>query len=78
MENLKLKSLRVLHGLSSIDTARILRKNKNSYCMKENGYREFTRKEIEDLYYYFKMNPEQLVDIFFTNEVHAKRTNVKK
>lgn len=78
VENLKLKSLRALHGISSIEMAKILRKNKGTYCMKENGSREFTRKEIEDIYYYFQMNPEQLVDVFFDRKVHTKRIKARK
>lgn len=74
VDSLKLKSLRVLHNLSSTDMSRILKMNKNSYSMKENSRRKFTAEEIEDMYYYFQMNPEQLVDIFFTRKVHSKGT----
>jgi hypothetical protein len=57
--------------------SKILRINKNSYAMKENGQRNFNKDEIQLMYEYFKLTPEELVEIFFTQKVHIKRTKAK-
>lgn len=75
--NLLLKSIRVKNGLTQSDMSKILRINKGSYAMKENGQRIFKTAEIQVMYEYFKLTPEELVEIFFTGKVHTKRTKTK-
>lgn len=77
MANLLLKSLRVKNGLTQADISKILHVNKRSYAMKENGQRKFNISEIKILLAYFKLTPEEVIEIFFTDKVHTKRTNTK-
>jgi len=74
--NFKLKGLRVTRDKTQQEIAKVLGISDTSYCMKEKRYhnRDFSREEIQNLYEYFKLTPIELVDIFFTKEVHAKRT----
>lgn len=70
--NLELKSLRVKHGLSQKDTAKLLGITVATYNRKENGNRRFTVDEAIKLSKIFNTSIEE---IFFTNRVTKKITN---
>lgn len=70
--NLELKSLRVKHGLSQEETAKLLGITTATYNRKENGSRKFSVDEAGKLADIFNATVEE---IFFTNEVTKLITN---
>lgn len=70
--NLELKSLRVKHGLSQEDTAKLLGITSSTYNRKENGSRKFYVDEAGKLADIFNTTVEE---IFFANKVTKRITN---
>ena len=65
MENRKLKSLRVLHGMTQGDMAELLGMTKPTYRTRENGQHDFTESEINTILNTFNVKYE---DIFLHND----------
>ena len=65
MENRKLKSLRVLHGMTQNDMAELLDMTPPTYRTRENGQTDFTVSEINVILLKFNVKYE---DIFLTND----------
>lgn len=70
--NFELKSLRVKHGLSQEDTAKLLGIAVATYNRKENGNRKFSIDEAGKLAEIFNTTVEE---IFFTDRVTKYITN---
>ncbi|MGJ0845930.1 helix-turn-helix transcriptional regulator [Tissierella praeacuta] len=68
--NLRLKGLRVTHGIHQKDISELLGIGETTYNRKENGFNEFTENEIFLICNYFKVDPK---DIFF-NDIVTKTT----
>lgn len=64
--NYKLKALRVEHGLTQADLARMIGIGEITYVRKENGLSEFKESEIKKICEIFNKKPEE---IFFNNDV---------
>lgn len=71
LRNLKLKALRVEHGLKQTDVAKLIGMHENTYVRKENGITEFTESEIIAICKLFNKRPDE---IFFQNQL-TKTTN---
>jgi len=69
--NLELKGARARLGLTQSDMAQLLKMTTPAYCQKENGQRPFTQVEIAKLSDMLKLTPEQLVKIFFADQLNA-------
>jgi transcriptional regulator with XRE-family HTH domain len=65
--NLKLKALRVGEGLNQKDMCALLGlKGEGSYSMMENGRRQFKQAHIATIAQRFKLDGEQIKEIFLT------------
>ena len=74
-QNLKLKSLRVEHGLKQADIAKVIGISETTYNRKENGITEFTENEIIRICDIFKKDP---TEIFFNHIVTETITTINK
>lgn len=71
--NLKLRSLRVLHGLTQKDMSQFLgMKKDSSYSQKECGKRQFSQREIALIIDKFNLSGEQIKEIFFDQFITTK------
>ena len=70
--NLKLKALRVGHGLYQKDMCVILGlKREGSYSLKENGRRSFTQREIKIISDKFHLSGDQIREVFFDQQLYT-------
>lgn len=69
----KLKSLRAEHGFNQQDMADILNISRTSYCNKEIGKNKFNIYEAKQIAELFNSSID---DIFFTDEVNFKNTDI--
>ena len=68
--NLRLKALRVGHGLYQKDMCAILGlKAEGSYSQKENGKRSFTQREIKIISDTFHLSGDQIREVFFDQQI---------
>lgn len=74
MDSRKLKSTLVLNGYSIDRLLELLAENdvhmsRSTWFKKSRGDSEFTRKEIEALTHVLNINKDDMMDIFFKDEV---------
>lgn len=72
--NKLLKSKMVLHGLTASDVAEKLEISRQSFSYKVNGKRPFVLREIEILRDLLALEPKDVMDIFFANDVDETAT----
>jgi len=65
----ELKSLRALNGHTQKDLANMLGIGETSYTKRENGDLDFSVEEIKKLKELYKLSDEDIIRIFFDNEV---------
>ena len=71
--NLRLKALRVGHGLYQKDMCMLLGlKAEGTYSQKENGKRSFTQNEIKIISDAFNLSGDQIREIFFDQSLFTK------
>lgn len=70
----KLKALLVEHGMTQDQLAEMLNITLQSMNLKINNKREFWGSEIFKIKQYFKLTPEQVVQIFFALDVENSST----
>lgn len=65
----KLKGLIAMHGYSQTDVAKMIGLSATSFNYKINGIRPFTQKEIGKLISIFRIKNNEIVSIFFGQNV---------
>lgn len=71
----ELKSLRVLNGLTQKELAEKLEMSETSYTKRENGQIPFSIDEIKKMKLILSLSYDDLIRIFFTDEVAFNATN---
>ena len=65
----ELKSLRIINDFTQKSLSAKLGMSESSYNKRENGILDFSVKEIKKLKIYLKLSDEDIIRIFFTDEV---------
>ena len=69
MDSNALKAQMALTGINSIELAQLLEIDKTTFYRKLNGQSEFTQGELSKMVQIFKLDAQQIQDIFFAKEV---------
>lgn len=69
MNELKLKSLRILNGLTQAELAEKIGLSEWAYSRRESGDTPFKDGEIRKLKNALKLNNDEIVEIFFADDV---------
>lgn len=76
MKSNELKSKRIRLGLGQKEVAQKLVISKSSYSKRENGILYFSIKEIKILKILLKLKDEEIIDIFFNEQVASNATAI--
>lgn len=74
MENLKLKALLAGNNNNLKDLSEVIKKSVVSTGNKVRGSVDWTDKEIKLIADHYKLNPQQVWNIFFSSEVYTNET----
>ncbi len=74
MTNLKLKALLTGNGDDMKTLSKVISKSYVTTGNKVRGSVDWTDKEIKLISEYYKLNPQQVWDIFFSSEVYTNET----
>lgn len=78
MNTLKLKLKRLEKNLTQKCTAKAIGTSTKTYCLKEGGKSEFDRTEIVSLIILLNLSDEDVMEIFFNDEITKRQLNAAK